>query len=822
MGSHFGSTFFQLPRDIQTPILVETDDLAAAIEIECKILGLPPFFPLDRNVFENLTIDDFPASAAIKTHFLPFDAVKFGPRILLYWIITFRRSLIENRLCDLSCHFASSGNLSALKMLQSNGFRLNDYWLLKHAAFGKHTAVISFLNDIDLGNGYGWHGLKDFLPREYDRHGDPAELIRFLLKNYGSKVYSNDLLIQASSNGHVEVVRLLLDFKPSTCIRSALEAAAGKECLEVVKLLCSVHKCNSGSKAVANALRSENFEIADVLLKHGEECFDLDLLVSAGNIDWVKLMKSRMFDTADGDTSKFIEFDAVYEDYWTDLANPVKANELVRAAWARDLKFAEATVSAASDDTLQSAAQIAALFGHIEILKLLLTKVDQIRSTEKVAHAIVDRNDAEMVDLIGQTASSELVEELFRKAAQCGNISLLKKLRERHSDFVPTQTLELAIRNNQISTVQYLMEECNIPYEDSIMVSLRATRTGFPYLLKYLYEKTGLVCSHPYLCEAIHLGNLETVKYAQSLGLEFDTYAVFSAVSSENPKVFEYVVLRTCEITIDIVLAAVTCEKCEYVLYLLSLRTFDRDATARLVEWAIKRGHLETLKLMRSLNLEFPHSSVLAATQHSNIAAFEFLREECGLEWRYNVNCYSDPFAVIKYFHSIAEDTLNDSLRVANDDLEAHEYMLPFLGGLSFETSQEMDPSWFPPLDVLRFLVENAGYGDGPGTMDRAAEMGNLEAVRYLHEHATGGCTADAMDEAAANGHLAVVKFLHENRTEGCSTRAVDCAVEGGHVHIVYFLLRHRSEGFTQKAEKFVENPYIKRMLAAYKSLSRG
>jgi len=102
-------------------------------------------------------------------------------------------------------------------------------------------------------------------------------------------------------------------------------------------------------------------------------------------------------------------------------------------------------------------------------------------------------------------------------------------------------------------------------------------------------------------------------------------------------------------------------------------------------------------------------------------------------------------------------------------------------------------------LELLKWIREEKKCEWCAGTIDMAAQQGNLEMVKY--------CVANKchMDEwtcanAARNGHLECLKYLREEAKASWEWRTASYAAEDGHLHILEYLVERKYDKFDADA----------------------
>jgi hypothetical protein len=102
-------------------------------------------------------------------------------------------------------------------------------------------------------------------------------------------------------------------------------------------------------------------------------------------------------------------------------------------------------------------------------------------------------------------------------------------------------------------------------------------------------------------------------------------------------------------------------------------------------------------------------------------------------------------------------------------------------------------------LELLKWAREEKKCKWDRGTINRAAEQGNLEMLKY--------CVADkcpinvfACACAAENGHLEVLKYLHEEVKVPWDWGTAAWAAHNGHLHILEYLVERKYDKYSEWA----------------------
>ena len=102
-------------------------------------------------------------------------------------------------------------------------------------------------------------------------------------------------------------------------------------------------------------------------------------------------------------------------------------------------------------------------------------------------------------------------------------------------------------------------------------------------------------------------------------------------------------------------------------------------------------------------------------------------------------------------------------------------------------------------LELLKWARRERKCDWDHGTIDAAAEQGNLEMLKYC---VVKKCPFDALTcaRAAEFGHLKVLKYLHEKVKVPWGPQTANWAAHNGHFHILEYLVEHKYDGYDERA----------------------
>ena len=112
-------------------------------------------------------------------------------------------------------------------------------------------------------------------------------------------------------------------------------------------------------------------------------------------------------------------------------------------------------------------------------------------------------------------------------------------------------------------------------------------------------------------------------------------------------------------------------------------------------------------------------------------------------------------------------------------------------------------------LELLKWIREEKKCEWSAGTINRAAEYGNLEMVKYC---VANECPINvlACAYAAKNGHLECLKYLREEAKAPWDDLTADWAAKMGHLHVLEYLVERKYDQFDVSACWFAaENGHL-------------
>jgi hypothetical protein len=102
-------------------------------------------------------------------------------------------------------------------------------------------------------------------------------------------------------------------------------------------------------------------------------------------------------------------------------------------------------------------------------------------------------------------------------------------------------------------------------------------------------------------------------------------------------------------------------------------------------------------------------------------------------------------------------------------------------------------------LELLKWIREEKKCKWVGGTIEAAAEQGNLEMVKYC---VANECPIDkwACARAAKNGHLELLKYLREVAKAPWDSHTASWAAQNGHLHILEYLVERKYDKYYETA----------------------
>ena len=197
--------------------------------------------------------------------------------------------------------------------------------------------------------------------------------------------------------------------------------------------------------------------------------------------------------------------------------------------------------------------------------------------------------------------------------------------------------------------------------------------------------------------------------------------------------------------------------------YLISyLHTFHKvELTADVLNGAVKGGHLDILKMLRSIGIEWDGNTCFFAAMFGHLAVLQWAREH-GCPWDARTSFYAalnGDLAMLQWAreHGCRWNEWTCSSAAANGDLAVLQW------------AREHGCPW----------NENTCY--------YAARRGHLAVLQYAHEH---GCPWDARtsSSAAANGDLAVLQWAREHGCPWNKAQCLEFARNNDHTDIVKWI----------------------------------
>ncbi|MGL4652687.1 ankyrin repeat domain-containing protein [Cetobacterium sp.] len=679
-------------------------------------------------------------------------------------------------------------------------------------------------------------------------------------------------LIFASQNGHIEIVKLLLEYGADTNIQTdtgatALGFASQNGHIEIVKLLLEYGadtniQTDTGATALGFALQNGHIEIVKLLLEYGAQTNiqangGVTALICASTmrqIETVKLLLEHGANvniqtnggvTALGSASQngHIEIVKLLLEHGANVN--IQANDGVTALGSASQNGHIKIVKLLLEHGANANDGVTALIwaskeGHIEIVKLLL---------EHGANVNIQVND-------GVTA--------LMLASEVGHIEIVKLLLE-HGANVNIQandgvtTLMLASEAGHIEIVKFLLEHganVNIQANDGVTALGSASKEGHIEIVKLLLEHgidaniqtdTGATA----LMLALIKGHIETVKLLLEHGANVniqENYGVTTlmlASEAGHIEIVKFLLEHGANVNIqanDGVTALGLASKEGHIEIVKLLLEHGIDANIQAengttaLMFALIKGHIETVKFLlengADVNIQGKNGAtalmLALGTHHMEIVKL-LLENGADVNIQGKNGEIALMFALIEGHIEIVKLLLE---RGIDANIQGNNGEIP----LTVASQKGY-------IEIIKLLLEynadiNIQSENGATALIRASENGHIEIVKLLLERGAqtniqskNGATALML--ASQNGYIKIVKFLLEygaqaNIRTNDGVTALILALKEGHIEIIKFLLEHGTYLNVQDKNGIISSMYqstqgnteILKLISEYESLN--
>lgn len=321
--------------------------------------------------------------------------------------------------------------------------------------------------------------------------------------------------------------------------------------------------------------------------------------------------------------------------------------------------------------------------------------------------------------------SSIATEKGIRKAAETGQLDMLKWLREHGISLASHMAMHSAAKGGQLNVLKWLNENnAGIEY---VQPSNEAALNGHLHIVKWMievYEFPNQIARSRWFSKALN-----------------------SAITRGNWPMIHYLF--------------------EHQPNRFLKRGFDN---------AVKLGDLELVKYLHSNGFESSRDPMVEAAEHGHLDILQWLFENIPARGKsdtvMDVAAQNNHLDIVIWLHENRSEGCSERV-MALAASNGHLGMVQWLDANRPEYNRSNAKSVNGDADA----------------MDLAADGGYLEVLQFLHNQRLENCTSFAMDQALANGHLHVARWLHEQLNLPWTPSGVYLATANGHCAVLDFLV---------------------------------
>ncbi|EFA77904.1 hypothetical protein PPL_08543 [Heterostelium album PN500] len=373
----------------------------------------------------------------------------------------------------------------------------------------------------------------------------------------------------------------------------------------------------------------------------------------------------------------------------------------------------------------------------------------------------------------------------------------IRKTKDRISTYHVTKLLNCASKYGRLKIIRYLCDHSQQFKWDYYEAMTRAPLSGDFEVLKYMVEKVNQLQS-------------KLIDYSRYKKTVFDNAAFVGRIN-----MIEWLEVNRAQDkpVSKILFSAIKGNQVETVQYLLKDNNIELTIPREITEDAIKRNHLEVLRVLPSSFVSYGESACQLAIDTGNLELVKLIHNNNTTATRsFETASLKGSIDIVKWlFESQVGECTPSAFECAcsSGNMELVNYLIDKvqIRNAHLAVQNAIVNGNLELVKLLNVLLHD-NFKD---SMDLAAENGQLEILSWLNENRKDlNCTTLAMDRAVINNHFNVVRWLYLNRTEGCTRRAIDYAAENGCLDIIQLLNENYSMGFSDYAvEKAAENGHL-------------